>query len=340
MKPAPLRDELDRIDGRLSELRGLRAQVDSMIAAAIRESEDVQSALTAETAAPETGAPVEIRSGGAADEFAKKDFSASQRLYLSAGKDLVAEVFGLQRSAPSSSARPAEDEFLPIATPTRVAQRAGVQAPSFYAQWPTDRGGRDAFVADLLVFMFSDEEMFTPARLQEQSPVDAVTEAIRAGRSPVSELHAFTSNNIRRHLLDDPLWYFQLYLASQVNRSDRAGDVVRQTLRLIYDSISSHYEPQYQRFLEDYHLKLREGVTLREVSRIITALAEGLAMRHKAEQTVPSTSTNMFGLGLFAVMMAFIVPEDGDAESFPQRAEAMFQDFAESGRRYGNETQK
>jgi AcrR family transcriptional regulator len=317
------RDErLESVRSRIRTLQALRGDLDALITEALAES----AALAIDLAG--AGFVVEVATADVDPFTSREKFRPSQLPYLRAGKDIVAELFGLPLESGSSADAAAVDDFLPSVTPTRVATRAGVSPPSFYALWPTDQGGRDAFLADLLVYMFTSEEVFTPARLEERDVVDAIMEAIESGRSPVDEIHRFTSNNIRRLLLDDPLWYFQLYLASQSERQDAVGEVIRHTLRHIYESVHGHYQPQYESFLERFGVELRDGVRLEDVSRVLTALAEGLALRYQAEQNVPATTFNLFGLGVLCVINTVAVPMNGTSESFNELLETLFAAFA------------
>jgi hypothetical protein len=305
---APRADDRGALERRLQELRDVRAQLDQTIAAMATEleSSETDQAGTRRT----EGLTVRVRSRLKRRDLDITGFRRSQLPYLVAGEQIIVSLFGLRAKDGGLAELDVVEELLPAVTPTRVCELVGVRsASSFYAQWPNNLGGRDAFVMDLLKFIFGRADTFLPARLDEPKVVAVIQEGIET-HSAAEAIHEFAANHIGRQLLQDRLWHFQLYLSSQVNRPDKADHVIRASLERLYRIVDEHYNSQYADVLKNYGVKLREGVSIEDVSWILTALAEGLALRYQAEGTIPDPKSNVFGKAVLALMIALLVRED------------------------------
>ena len=137
-------------------------------------------------------------------------------------------------------------------------------------RWPH----QSDFIADVLRFGLWAQQY--PAPHQDEI-ADAIDEVIR-GPDPVRGLHRLCYWDLTR-LLDTPTFRLGLIAAAEAE-----GDPV------ISEAISGHYRennPIWKRFCEEFlrarKVQIRPGLTLDDCIDLLTALADGLALRAIAD---------------------------------------------------------
>ncbi len=318
-------------------MRRARHQLDQAISAAEREvlrmrSGDRPSVGRNDPTPDDSGMPDQPGT----DFLTGAEFGPTKELYLEAGIRIIKDAYSLlgehdeelddqQQSAPFGG------DLLAFLTPTQVCERAGRESvSSFYAQWPQVSGGREAYVLDLLRYMFRHLHSFV-RREERESIVDQLEDGTRNG-DIAQTIYRLTAEAIKRDLLQDTLWYLQLTLSASLHpRNPQSKHLpIRQCIQVLYRAFDDYYQPQYQEFLQRRQLKLRGGLPLNALTDIIGALSEGLALRHQAEDTEPAEHHNLFGLAVLALINSLVIhPDFDDGESIEDMVNSKFRLLAD-----------
>lgn len=143
-----------------------------------------------------------------------------------------------------------------------VARRAGRTTGAFYHHWPDQR----SYQLDLLDHVLAVE--------RHPSAAQGIT-ADLAGGVPFEELVRRNARASLRRIQENDYFPVQMALWGK-----HAGDPdLRERLRLLYDRISARLIPAYRDLLDANGLEMRPPFTIEMFAAVLTALAEGLAIR-------------------------------------------------------------
>ena len=194
------------------------------------------------------------------------------RELLEAGMRLVTDQF--KPGQPPNQDEPIDDaspffEWLSIARVTaEVANGSkGLQATDeiFRDRWPHRAG----YIEDLLACSLWARHWSLHISMAAESK-----ELLTTGSDFVQAIHQIAYNDLRV-VLDSPAYRISLIAAAMADRNPTIHDVMGDTYKLVTETWAS----LYQATLEARGLRLRPGISLTELTDMLTALAEGIGLR-------------------------------------------------------------
>ena len=230
------------------------------------------------------------------------------REYLDAGLRLITE----QMTARGNADDEAEDDARPFfgwlskhKIIEEVGRGGGLQGSegSFRDRWEF----RGDYIEDLLVYALWARHWSLVASVAEES-----RELLTHSVDFVHAIHQVAYRDLCT-LLDNPAYKISIIGAATAARDDTARDAIAETYRVITDSWSSLYKMT----LEARGLKLRPGVTLREITDMLTAMADGLGLRIIADPGSPLIDHDRQESLLGKAALAFVIAcvDIGDGQS-------------------------
>lgn len=157
---------------------------------------------------------------------------------------------------------------------------------------------QSAFIADALRFGLSASHYYSGVR--EDEVTGAIDQIVR-GQDAVRGIHHLGSLMMTR-LLTSPMFRLGLIAAAQAE-----GDpVIREAISERHGEARPRWRKWCEDFLRSRDLRIRSGITIDDCISLLSALADGLAMRALAD---PSTSTldhddqrSLLGMGALALI--------------------------------------
>lgn len=231
------------------------------------------------------------------------------REYLDAGLRLMAEQF-----RPRDGDRGADSEMLSKQSPffdwlsaqkvIDEVERGGVMRGNqgtFEDRWPY----KDYYIQDLLSYALWVRHWAREAEVAQQSAVPLATadDVVQA----VHEM-AYLSCQAQLASASSRVWL----IASAV--SDRYP-AMKAAMRKIHDRMNDSWMPVYDAVVTGRGLKLRPGVTIEDLTEILSALTTGLSLRiaagHDPGLIDHASHESLLGTAVIAVLASFIDPGDG-----------------------------
>lgn len=193
-----------------------------------------------------------------------------------------------------------------------VAKRAGLTSGAFYNVWP---GGLPAFQQSLLEFALAAEH------ISYLNDILSGLESVGPAVMPLTEVvRQFCARDVE-HLKRDPGFRVQVALWAR-HGSDTS---VANALRASYEELSGRYVEVYDAVLAAYGRAWRHPFTGISFATLLTALAEGLAMRNAVDpdntppELAPADSDaggwELFGLATATLLASATRPVAGDDTS-------------------------
>ena len=159
------------------------------------------------------------------------------------------------------------------------------------------------YLADLIRFAITDQHWSLRVAHDEASDLLFSATDVAAAVHRIAYLDLLDS--------EQPLYRFQLIAATTVDRDP----VVREAVREMYETVTAAWVAVYRTALEERRLKLRPGVTIEDLTHILSALAEGLALRMLSDPETRvvdrEAETSLLGTAGVALFCACIDPGDG-----------------------------
>jgi hypothetical protein len=240
--------------------------------------------------------------------------------YLAAAVRLIQRHLG-----PGASRRPADpDDQDSVERPVLgfLSQRA-VAAEVSHNPPPFHRVGRvstmrerwrhqSAFVADVLRFGLSASHYYSGVR--EAEVADAVDQIV-SGQDPVRGIHNLGSLMMAR-LLTSPMFRLGLVAAAEAE-----GDpVIREAISERHGEARPQWRKWCQDFLSSHDLRIRPGITIDDCIVLLSALADGLAMRALADPSTRALDNDgqrsLLSMGALALIVGCLQKSDrGESRS-------------------------
>ncbi len=171
-----------------------------------------------------------------------------------------------------------------------VARRAERSTGSFFHYWKTT----DDYISDLL------EHVLRPGSVSQVEEMGSMLEQLADDRAqPVAFLRAICEQDFL-NTINDPLLPVQMLLWSR-----HTDPRVRQTLARFYDWTDEISVSSYQLLTAAWHRKARDPFDLDTYAVVLTALLEGLAIRHLVQpHRVPISLLGQIALALIPILTA------------------------------------
>jgi hypothetical protein len=175
------------------------------------------------------------------------------------------------------------------------------------------------FIADVL--RFGLWAWHYPAPHQDEV-TDAEDEVLR-GPDPVRGLHRLCYWNLTRRL-GTPMFRLGLIAAAEAEGDPVIGEAISGRLR----ENGPLWKDFYQEFLRSRGLRLRPGITLDDCDVLLTAIADGLALRALADPAAPvvdpARRRSLLGTAALALIAGCAVSDgDGDGIALEEAVRAM-----------------
>lgn len=159
------------------------------------------------------------------------------------------------------------------------------------------------YLADLVRFAITDRHWSLRVAREEAGPLLADTKDVAAAVHRIGYLDLLDSQQ--------PLYRFQLIAATTVDRDP----VVQQAIQEMYATVTQAWATVYQEGMQNLGLTLRPGVTVEDITHILSALAEGLALRMMSDPDAKvlnhENQTSLLGTAGVALFCACVDPGDG-----------------------------
>jgi AcrR family transcriptional regulator len=242
--------------------------------------------------------------------------------FLDAGLELFAEVFSDESAGTSSERVPTikplswlQVSLLERRAAARSSRGAG-GAPTrgaLYERWPS----KDHFVADLLAYAIAstrweghiaDADELAAALVPESTPPSALIAALAGAE------FGFVEQTLP--------WQLEQHLAPVSS----AYPAIARTLKQTYDVVTDGWVEIYAKVLDGYGVRLRDGVTYRDLTVILTALTDGFLTRRQVDpaEVVGDDGEGRMALACAAVLAALTVPADsGDHRTVTEVLDAI-----------------
>ncbi len=170
------------------------------------------------------------------------------------------------------------------------------------------------FIADLLRFGLSAIHYPVSRRLE----VDTMADDAILGEDLVTATHRLCFFDLTG-ILNIPMFRLQLIAAA----SSEGDEVIQQALSERYAETTEQWKIIYRRFLQDRGLRLRPDVGLDQVADLLSAVAEGLALRQIGDPNARVVDhvrqRSLLGTAALALIIACLEPADtGNGVSLEQ----------------------
>lgn len=232
--------------------------------------------------------------------------------YLAAGMALVKRHLGpgKERSSAASGSKNSTSRLLGF-----VSQREVVKAvasndarfprkgsvPTLRCTWKC----HSDFIADLLRFGLSALH-YPASRLCE---MESVTQKAISGEEFVSAIHQICYWDLLGYL-EIPMFRLQLVAAA----SGEGDEVIQEAIAERYAETTGQWKVIYDRFLRERRLQPRPGIDLDMCADLLSAVAEGLALRHMADPNAPVINRDqehsLLGTAALALILGCFEPTD------------------------------
>jgi len=202
--------------------------------------------------------------------------SALTRAYLDAGLRLITDQ--MTAGSRAGPARAGDDDARPFfgwLTRTMVIDEVGRGAElqgsegTFRDRWEF----RDDYIEDLLTYALWARHWSLEASVAEES-----RELLTQAPDFVRAIHEVAYRDLRT-LIDNPVYKISILGAAMAAHDDTAREAIAETYRQITDSWTNLYEIT----LDARGLRLRSGISLPEITDMLTAIADGLSLRIMAD---------------------------------------------------------
>jgi len=177
------------------------------------------------------------------------------------------------------------EELLSQVTVKDVAKRAGLSPGAVYHYWDSQDDYRRALL----------ETILSTERFRADGQVAAVVTAIRqaterAGATSIRDsVHAGASKNFEMAAANPASLQLQLSLWAKHD-----DETVRELLAGLYRSLNDDFMPLYEKVVADSGRQFRPPFDARSLAVVLTALVEGLLIRHAVDQqAVPAALTEV-----------------------------------------------
>lgn len=218
--------------------------------------------------------------------------------YLEKGAELVRARLGYGRAATEESGPPeeqlAEFPLLDLIAATDVLDDKGTGA--FYRRWKN----KPEFLRSLMEYLLDDDR-------RKNGPPAERKEAWMERLAEKPELRTLIVERAFRELqavVDEPAFAVQLHLWSASRKYPEVGKLLRQS----YSEATEAWSSAYKMLFSMYGLQLREGFDERQLTIIITALIEGLAIRRQVDEE--SVDPDLFADAVMAFFLGAVVPRN------------------------------
>jgi AcrR family transcriptional regulator len=169
---------------------------------------------------------------------------------------------------------------------SRIARRADVTSGAFFHYWQT----QGDFLADLLDYSLVGERLYAHT-------FDAVTEVLQPLLEGENSLET-RERAIREAgqksleaLTQSPAFAVQMALWSRHLHDDKVKD----RLNYLYRDLDSRFVRFFGKLLDEWRLEPREPYTLERIAAVLSALANGLAIRRAVDSETLPDEHRFFG---------------------------------------------
>jgi hypothetical protein len=117
---------------------------------------------------------------------------------------------------------------------------------------------------------------------------------------------------------------FRLHLLAVA--TGEGDDVVREAIAENYRGLLDDWRDTYERAFTARGLKLRPGVSFGDLTQVLAALAEGMALRDLGDAQArirTSADRSLFGTGVVAVLLSFLQPAGEPGDTMEDRLRAV-----------------
>lgn len=190
-----------------------------------------------------------------------------------------------------------------------VCKAAGVATSSFYWAFPDV----EAFWAELLRTI-ADNDIVLAYVPETVTLLEAAAAEIRADRTALLPVvRATAAANLEFHLQEGrAAFQLQLMLLGANGGPPELSDTVRAQYRRLYASIHELHDAAYDRFLDASGRVPREPFTVRSISIVLTALADGLLLRALLEEGTDVVT--LYEDAVTALLAVVTAGDDGGAD--------------------------
>ncbi len=183
---------------------------------------------------------------------------------------------------------------------TEVSREAGVSHGAFYGHWAS----QDDYRRDLLA------EVLSPASVHQQTS-DALNEMLDAVHLGLDEVVRLGCNANFDSMTTDPRWPIGIGL--HADPDEETQTLLQEQYRIVTET----WEPFYRKMIDSYGLEMRPPFTTSTMAVILTAIVEGIALRHHVEpsstESVVDPETNdtwsLFGMIVLALVPSITRPK-------------------------------
>ena len=239
---------------------------------------------------------------------ARSDDDTAQR-YLVRGWQLIQAKLGYSSTSgarPSRRSgvarRPGDDDvpefpLLGLIGPTDVIE-SNETTGGFYRRWTS----KAQYLADLVRYILDNRRMVhgTPEQRSRQ-----LVMALK-DRPDFRDFVQAAAREEMDSLAEDPAFAVQLHMWA----ASRTHEWVRELMAAGYAEGTEHWSEAYALVLRFYGLRLRRGFDERRLAVILTALLDGLTVRHGLEPD--AVDDDLFPDAVLAVLLGLLEREDSD----------------------------
>ncbi|HEU0087465.1 MAG TPA: hypothetical protein VFQ77_07420 [Pseudonocardiaceae bacterium] len=228
------------------------------------------------------------------------------RAYLEAGMRLLAEEF-FPKPADEDD-RPQHRSFLRISRDQVIKEVA--HGPDDLPHQGNPGSLRDRwpyfsdYLGDLILYALRIDRFGGHLELAEQA-ADAIGDDTL---SLAAHEIAYRDLNLK---IDDTATRFHFLVTAFADHDP----VVAKALSAVYEELTESWRQVYEKIFQSRGLRLRPGLSLDEFTLIITAVAEGLALRAQGDRSTAvldhKRRRSLLGTAALALMIAFVDPGDG-----------------------------
>jgi hypothetical protein len=176
---------------------------------------------------------------------------------------------------------------------------------------------RDDYIEDLLLYVLWARHWSLSASAAAES-----RELLTHSEDFVHAIHEVAYQDLRA-LLDNPAYKISVIGAAIAARDGTAREAMSETYRVVTDS----WKALYETIIKARGLKLRPGVSLQEITDMLTAMADGLGLRVMADPSsklIDSDSRQSL-LGKAAIAFVAACVDAGDGQSVEDLVRALSQ---------------
>ncbi|MGH3930059.1 MAG: hypothetical protein ACRDTF_08800 [Pseudonocardiaceae bacterium] len=161
------------------------------------------------------------------------------------------------------------------------------------------------YLGDLILYALRDCRWAARTNLAEQA-----ADAIRDGDPLADAVHEVTYR-VLRDLTGKSSMRFLFLFTALVDRDPVIGDAIRR----VYSNITKAWGAVYAEAFRIYDLKLRPGLSMDSFTVMLSAAAEGLALRSIGDRETPvrdvGRRVSLLGTAVLAFLVACVDPGDG-----------------------------